>query len=127
MANTNNIVYGYPQPIGAKIKIAIDHYGPASYVQYVAATGVGDVINASDLGVGGFENAAPAWAGYSNSGNYIVTCKLNTATQEQPGSAVAKFTVQWYTTSAAFTTISTEANAATNLSAEYVRIFIDCV
>jgi hypothetical protein len=125
MANT--IVYGYPQPIGGKIQMKVDHYGPASYVQYVAATGVGDVINASDVGVGGFESAGATWSSYSNSGNYIVNIKLNTATQTQPGSAVAKFTVQWFTTSAAFGTISTEATATTNLSAEYVRLALDCV
>jgi hypothetical protein len=68
-----------------------------------------------------------SWSGYSNSGNYIVNIKLNTAVQTQPGSAVAKCTAQWYTTSSAFGAISTEATASTDLHAEYVRLTLDCV
>jgi hypothetical protein len=36
-----------------------------------------------------------------------------------------RVTIQWFNTSAAFTTKAAEASAATNLNAEYVRLTAD--
>ena len=126
MANAiNQPLPGYPAPAGAKPKEVFDHYGPVSYVQYGSA--VGDIINASDLSFGGFENVGVGWAGYSNSGNYIVQVmqsKANDVAAQQPATRV---TIQWFTTTGAFGAKSTEATAATNLNSEYVRLTADCV
>ena len=127
MAQANTPVFGYPQPWGSKIAYLFDHSGPASYVQYNASTGAGDIINASDLGFGGFEFISTSWAGYSNSGNYILVIQQSKANESPKGSADKRFTVQWFTTSAAFGAISTEVSAAVDLSAEYGRLKAICV
>ena len=121
MANANTNVQGYPASFGSKVAYTWDHSGPASYVQYVV-TPVGDIINASDVGYGGFDEVHASWGGYSNSGNYIVTIQQCLANDVPAGGAAKRFTVQWFTTSAAFGAKSTEATGATNLSAEYVRL-----
>jgi hypothetical protein len=122
MANVNVSVAGWPAPPGAKDFYVWDHYGPASYVQYSVTGPAGDIINAADLGYGGIDEVSPSWAAYSNSGNYVVQCNPCLANDIPAGSAAKRFTVQWFTTSAAFGSKSTEATAATNLSAEYVRL-----
>jgi hypothetical protein len=55
----NQPLAGYPQPVGAKIEKVFDHTGPSSYTQFATPTTGGDVINASDLGIGGIESMAP--------------------------------------------------------------------
>jgi hypothetical protein len=53
----NTILPGYVTVSGAKYYLSWDHTGPSSYTQIVTGanpTG-GDVINAADLGIGGFE------------------------------------------------------------------------
>jgi hypothetical protein len=128
MANAiNQPLAGYPAPPGAKPIEKFDHYGPSSYVQYNASTGAGDVLNAADLGFGGFESVGVSWSGYSNSGNYIVQA-MQTKANDVPGAgAASRITFQWFTTSAAFGAKSTEATATTNLNAEYVRVTADMV
>ena len=133
---SNIPVQGYPMPIGgSKTKMIFDHYGPKSYVQYNASTGAGDVINASDLGFGGIDANHILWTGYSDDGNYLVQLMLTKAddwptgstSSGAGGSAGTRLTAQWFTTSAAFGAKSTEANAATDLSARFVRCdFIMC-
>jgi hypothetical protein len=120
--NVNVPLPGYPQPFGSKIVEIFDHYGPTSYVQYGSA--VGDIINASDLSVGGFDFIGHAgWNSYSNSGNYIVQVMMAKANDIPAGGPASRVTIQWFTVSGgAFGTKSTEATAATNLSAEYVRL-----
>jgi len=57
MANT--ILPGYMMPLGAKNLCVFDHSGPASYTQAGVAGAIttgGDVINASDIGMGCFDN-----------------------------------------------------------------------
>jgi hypothetical protein len=126
MANPINVpLPGWPAPPGAKPKEVFDHYGPVSYVQYGSA--VGDIINASDLGFGGIETGGATWGGYSNSGNYIVTVQQSKANDVAAGIPASRVTVQWFTTSAAFGTKSTEVTAATNLNSEYVRLSFEFV
>jgi hypothetical protein len=128
MANAiNQPLPGWPAPQGAKDHEYFDHYGPVSYVAYNASTGAGDIINASDLGYGGFESIGSGWSGYSNSGNYIVQVMQSKANDVPAVGAATRVTIQWFTTSAAFGTKSTEVTAATNLNSEYVRLSADLV
>ena len=122
MANVNLSVLGYPTSVGSKNYMKWDHYGPASYVAYNASTGAGDIVNASDLGFGGFDSVGASWSGYSNSGNYIVTVQQTKANDVPAGSAGSRVTIQWFTTSGAFGAKSTEVTGATGLTAEYVRL-----
>jgi hypothetical protein len=126
MANAiNQPLPGWPAPPGAKPSEKFDHYGPVSYVQYGSA--VGDIINAADLGFGGFETVGVSWTGYSNSGNYIVQVMQSKANDVPAAGPASRVTIQWFTTSAAFGAKSTEVTAATNLNSEYVRLTADCV
>lgn len=49
-AGQNIMLPGYEMPVGEKLMTTFDHFGPTSYSQ-----ASGDVINASDLGRGGFD------------------------------------------------------------------------
>lgn len=128
MANTP--VQGYPQSIGTKTRMVWDHTGPASYGNIGTSSGTGDVINASDLGFGGFDVVAMAFGGwteaYSQSGNFIVKM-FTSSTGTTPsvslpsGNAFPKIVLQWFTVSAAFGAISTEVTNTTSLAAESVR------
>lgn len=131
MANTN--VTGYMIPIGPKLLIITDHAGPKSYGNIGTNSGTGDVVQASDFGIGGFDSVTGAWGafieGYSNSGNFIVkvfTSSSGTtpALGATNGLAQTKAVLQWFTTSAAFGAISTEVSNTTDLSAEVVRLQI---
>lgn len=128
MANTP--LAGYPQPIGSKYRNIFDHSGPKSYLNIGTSSHAGDIILASDLGLGGFETIIPAFGawleGYTQSGNYIV--KMFTAssattpsTSIGAGLAFTKVVLQWFTVSAAFGAISTEVTDTTDLSAELIR------
>jgi len=135
MANT--IVLGYPQPQDGKIRVVFDHYGPLSYANIGGSSGAGDVINATDLAMGGFDVVGVGFGayieGYTVSGNYVVKM-FSVATagtpsdNYPPGSAFKSFILQWFTvTSTPFSAISTEVANATNLSAEYLRLDATCV
>lgn len=124
-------VSGYPTPIGSKTRMTFDHTGPASYSNIGTNSGTGDVINASDLGFGGFDSLAPAFGGfveaYSQSGNFIVKMFTGstgtTPSQSIPsGGAFPKVVLQWFTTAAAFGAISTEVANTTSLVAESFRL-----
>lgn len=128
----NTPLPGYPQPVGAKWEIVFDHKGPSSYPNIGTNSGAGDVINATDLGFGGFEGVTGAWGawieGYSNSGNYLVKIFTSSATTTPAlsagaGQAYPKAVLQWFATSAAFGAISTEVANTTDLSAESVRLY----
>jgi hypothetical protein len=127
MANTP--VQGYPQPMGSKIRMVFDHTGPKSYGNIGTSSGTGDVINATDLGFGGFDGCDTTMGvgNYSASGNYIVIIGVSAASTTQtvapaPGLATPKLVLRWMTTSAAFGAISTEVTNATDLSAETFRL-----
>lgn len=125
-------VSGYPQSLGAKYMDRKDHNGPASYVQYVpGSTPAGDIVNASDLGLGGFDNYGMDFGGYSLSGTYIVIAKpaktnaFSQGTATSGGSAATQFVMQWFTCTGGAGSFGpnsgTEVSAAVNLSAEVVR------
>ncbi len=130
MANvqSNKPLPGYPVDVSNKHLSIFDHYGPASYANIGTNSGVGDVVKASALGWGGFDTVNPHFAGYSQSGNYIVKVFTTSATTvpaltPSPGGAFPQFVLQWFTTSAAFGAISTEVTNTTDLSAEIVRLW----
>ncbi len=125
MANPSNApLLGYPTDISNKHFNIFDHTGPKSYANIGTSSGAGDVINASDIGWGGFDelNAVSAATGsYSMSGTYIVkifTGHTTTTPTFTQGIQNVR-TLQWFTTSAAFGAISTNG---TDLSAEIVRL-----
>lgn len=128
MANT--IIAGYPTVWGNKITSTFDHQGPASYSNIGTSSGTGDVVKATDLGMGGFDFIDFQQVGggnlYTYSGNFIVKI-FATSSGTTPsgafsvGGAYPQFILQWFTTSAAFGAISTEVANGTNLSAESIR------
>ena len=126
MANTISgllvVVAGYPQPWGTKYRQLIDLYGPSSYSNVASSSGTGQVVNASDVGMGGFDDAGASFSGYSASGNYIVGITIPGANKNALGGPQASVSVQWFTTSTAFGAKSTEVTNATSLAAEVVRL-----
>jgi len=55
----NKPLPGYPMQLGDKIQQVFDHTGPSSYTQFASPTTGGDVIQAADIGVGGFDAMEP--------------------------------------------------------------------
>lgn len=131
MANTisgfNVIIAGYPQQWGTKNRVMWDHYGPASYANVLTNSGKGDVINAADVGFGGFDEAETKFGGYSQDGNYICTLTITAANANNPGNPLAACTLQWFTTSAAFGAKSTEVANGTSLVGETIRLAAVCI
>jgi hypothetical protein len=135
-------VQGYPTSIGSKQMMMFDHTGPKSYGNIGTSSGTGDVINATDLGLGGFDSFEMAFGGftegYSASGNFIVKVFSSTSATTPAinipiggsfaaGSAFKGVVLQWFTTSAPFGAISSEVTNATDLSAEQIRLKTICV
>jgi hypothetical protein len=121
MANT--ILPGYMAPIGDKYWIHFDHNGPASYVQHVAGTTPtgGDIINASDLGVGGFDNMDTMMD--STGRFYGIPLPIGGGN----GNAVTQVMIVWYSAVTATVggqaqTAGSEVVAGTNLSTFSLRV-----
>lgn len=126
MAIGNSILPGYPMPMGDKYLVVFDHPGPASYSNVSTNAGTGDVINASDLGLGGFDNVDVQ--GPSQDGLAAVVCYTPLA---GVGNATPSVQLRWFTYPAAATTGANGAEIAnaTNLNstAKSVRIVAVCV
>ncbi len=128
MANVNTPLLGYPTDIANKHLETWYHSGPASYKNIGTNGGTntngGDIIKATDLGWGGFDVMFSLFGAYTLSGTYIVkiftgnTTTTPTVTKGKQSQRV----LQWFTTSAAFGTISTEVTNTTDLSAEVVQL-----
>lgn len=118
----NTVLPGYEMPVGSKDFIVFDHTGPASYVAFVSPSTGGDVINASDIGKGGFDfidsdMTDPLGQVYAqiqpiNGGN---------------GNAVPSVRLVWYslvtaTIGGQAQTANTQIVATTNLSAIALRL-----
>ena len=123
----NTILPGYEMPFGSKKFLVFDHTGPTSYVAFVSPSTGGDVINAADLGEGGFDfidsdMTDPAGQVYAqvqpiNGGN---------------GNALPSVRIVWYslvtaTIGGQAQTANTQIVAATNLSAIALRLRAMCV
>jgi hypothetical protein len=116
----NLFVQGYPQYVGSKIRLAVDHGGPTSYSNIGSSSGTGDVVNATDLGVGGFDSAGSTFAGYDFTNTYFVKAlwpASPSSTNAQP-----KAVFQWFVVST-----SAEVANATNLSTYTVRLMFDAI
>ena len=123
MANTNIPLPGYPQPVGEKYQEIFDHAGPASYTQFspgASPTG-GDIINALDLGFGGFDKVD---GGYDSTGQFSIAV---IPVGGGNGNAIKSYTLKWTaqvtaTLGGQAQTAGSEAVAATNLSTFYTRL-----
>jgi hypothetical protein len=119
----NQPLAGYPQPLGIKKEEVFDHAGPTSYTQVTAGatpTG-GDVINATDLGFGGFdrvEGGTDATAQWS-----VIAIPVNGGS----GNALKSYILKWTalvtaTLGGQAQTAGSEAAATTNLTTFFVRM-----
>ena len=107
--------------VGPKMLITFDHTGPASYSQ-----STGDVVNGSDLGVGGFEFPD---AGADTTNQFQGLWQLS---QAGIGNGVPSAILRWYALKTGSIggqsqTAGTEAAVGTNLSTFSLRAQIFCV
>jgi len=118
----NVFVQGYPTPSGSKILCIFDHSGPTSYSNIGSSSGTGDVVNASDLGLGGFDSVNGSFSAYDFTNTYNV--KMLWAPASSPAApasdgAVGSFVLQWFVISTGLEVANT-----TNLSAKTVRLHV---
>lgn len=127
--NSDLFVQGYPTAWGNKYHAVVDHYGPTSYSNIGTSSGTGDVINATQYGMGGFDTFSAQFGGYSFSGNYFVKVFTNSTPGVSPiiGGAYNQVVLQWFAASPAFGTVGSEVSNATNLNAEKVRLSFDSI
>lgn len=107
--------------VGNKTLVTFDHSGPASYSQ-----ANGDVINAADLGFGGFEMLQ---GGADSAAKFEAECVDNLGGF---GNAVPSYILRWWNLTTATVggqsqTLGTEATIATNLSTFSIRLQAWCV
>lgn len=126
----NRSLPGYPQQVGAKIELVIDHDGPASYNNTSTFATSGEQINASDFGLGGFEYVEAD--GLSSDGVNAVQVLLGAtvagatnlqpapANAQSPAPAVQTAVLHWFTTPSS----ATESSNGTNLSTKFIRLRI---
>jgi hypothetical protein len=108
----NRILPGYLAYVGDKIEITIDHDGPASYNNTGTFNTSGDIINASDLGLGGFEDVNSD--GVSSDGlNYAFVEYRNGGS----GNAIPFVVVHWFVLAT-----NVEVANAQNLSTKSLRL-----
>ena len=107
--------------VGPKMLLTVDVFGPTSYVP-----ATGQVINASDLGVGGFEFPD---ASADTTAKFAGLSILNTA---GIGNAVSSYQLHWIslvtaTVGGQAQTGGLDAASGTNLSTFTLRIQVFCV
>ena len=121
----NLILPGYTAYCGDKYLISFDHAGPASYTQ-VGSSGVyssgGDIINAADIGWGGFDYLEADMIDPTGQA-FAYVIPLNGGN----GNAITQAVLVWYsrvtaTIGTKSQTAQTEMASATVLSALYLRI-----
>jgi hypothetical protein len=116
MAQGNRILAGYVQQIGGKMDLIVDHDGPSSYV---GGAGNGEVINASDFGLGGIE-LCDVDALSSDGLNYCYVLLTGQSTKTgNTADAVASCKIRWYVLATA-----TEVANAVDLSGKSIRLRI---
>lgn len=117
----NQPLAGYPQPQGEKIKLIFDHTGPASYTQFTTPTTGGDVINASDVGQGGFDELR---GGVDTTGQFICypILYLGGYANAVPKAILAYYALVTATLGGQSQTIGTQVAASTDLSGFSFRL-----
>jgi hypothetical protein len=122
----NIILPGYPMPMGDKYMVIFDHIGPASYANVSTNAGAGDVLNALDIGMGGFDNVDVQ--GPSTDVSAAIVCYTP---QGGSGNATPSVQLRWFTYPSAGTSGANGAEIAngTNLSGtgKAIRIVATCV
>lgn len=116
----NKILAGYEMSLGDKLLVIFDHAGPKSYLNVSTSSHAGDVVNASDLNRGGFDEILSEVV-IAVSGNYAVRVYKPLA---GGGNAIPKIQLRWFSYPAASTTgaLGAEVADTTDLSAESVRL-----
>jgi hypothetical protein len=122
----NTILPGYVMHIGSKYEVLFDHTGPASYAQFVTPTTGGDVVNAADIGMGGFEAMDPV---VDTTGKVIAYPVLNLGGN---GNAVPSIAIQYWSLVTASLygqsqVLGTQIVAASDLSGLKFRLKARCV
>jgi hypothetical protein len=125
----NRILAGYVAPNDTgKYDILVDHDGPASYNNTGTFNTSGEQINASDFGLGGFEDVGCDML--SSDGVNVVEIVLGAtiagatsmqpAPQNPPGGVFTTAVIHWFTG----VTRSAEVANTVNLSTKYIRLRI---
>jgi hypothetical protein len=115
----NRVLPGYMNYMGSKYEIIVDHDGPASYNNTGTFATSGEVLNAIDFGLGGFE-MADAQSLSSDGLNYCWILLTGQSTSaDVAGNAVPTIRVYWYVAA----TNAQVANAA-NMSGKSIRLQI---
>jgi hypothetical protein len=122
----NQTLPGYPRQVGDKIEQTFDHTGPASYTQFASPTTGGDIINAADIGVGGFDSMQPV---VDTTGQIIAYPVLTLAGY---GNAVPKVYIAYWslvtgTVGGQAQTLGTQVVATTDLHTFSFRFKATCV
>jgi hypothetical protein len=109
------ILPGYVMSTGAKYEVIIDRDGPVSYTGGASGT---DILNASDLGLGGFESvAADALSQDGLTACYVQL--INQSTSGPQGNAVTQARLRYFVVATA-----AEVANATDLSGKSWRFQI---
>ena len=115
----NRFLDGYVLQVADKLEIVVDHDGPASYVNTNTFATSGEVINASDFGLGGFELVqVDALSSDGLNYAYVVLSGQSTSTGVK-GTLGTQATIHWYVLST-----NVEVANAVNLSTKSIRLQI---
>lgn len=109
----NKFLDGYNMPVGDKYEIIVDHDGPASYPNPTPFTANGEVINASDFGIGAFETVDPQGLSSDQLNTVLVVVG------DGSGKASATARIHWFVQVG-----GAEVANAVNLSTKSIRLQI---
>lgn len=122
---TGNVpVAGYPMQTGDKYTVVFDHLGPSSYTRYVTGTTPtgGDIIKASYLNLGGFDNVDDT-ADTTGQINAIVVMDKGGYGNAVPQITIRYFSLVTATLGGQSQTLGVEIAAGTNLSGFSFRFY----
>lgn len=115
----NRILPGYMNQVGAKLEVIVDHDGPASYANGGTPSTSGEVINASDFGLGGFELVQCDHLSQDGLNDVFAQLVNQSAPGDTIGNAVPTARLRWFVTST-----GAEVANAVNLSTKSIRLQI---
>ena len=91
------IMPGYVMPISEKYEIIIDLDGPASYVNTGAVNAAsGQVLNASDLGIGGFEMVDRQDLSSDLANTFLISLTGQSTSADNVANAVPVARIYWF-------------------------------
>lgn len=119
--NGNVFCPGYAMPLSDKIDLVLDHPGPTSYANTAVFSTSGEVLNASDYGIGGIEMVAHM--DLTGDGLYYVKAVFQDGAgnnlQSAATGASAKYVLHWYVAAT-----NAEVANGTNLNSSFIRLNI---